>query len=259
LVVILISYFLIIYYMFMNWLPEWLGSRYFKLLEVFNYRVFSVNDACRVLGESKVRVRVILSELYRRGWVIRLERGYYFILSPYAYFVRGEWEEKVKQKVYLPLILALSTRLFEWLDDDLVSIAVFGSVARGEARSLSDLDVVLVSKRFPKSYSERVRVAVNVIDPIRHLKLWLWNKRGVYCNIELLMLSMEEATLTQPVYLDMIFDSIIVYDRNRFLSNVLERVRSKMESLGAERVELPSGKWFWRLKPRVERGEVIEL
>jgi len=243
----------------MKWLPEWLGLRYLRLFTIFNYRVFSLNDACRVLRESRERVRVVLSELYKRGWILRLERGYYFALSPYAQLVRGEWEKKIKQSVYLPLILALSSRLFEWLNGDLISIAVFGSVARGEAKPWSDLDVLLVSERFPESYSERVEIAVDIIDPIRYLKLWLWRSKGVYCNIELLMLTREEAAITQPVYLDMVFDSIIVYDKDGFLKGVLERLMSRLRELESERVKLPSGKWFWRLKPRVEKGEVIEL
>lgn len=57
----------------------------------------------------------------------------------------------------------------------------------------------------------------------------------------------------------MVLSSIIVYDRGGFLGEVLGRVRSKLEELGAERVDLPRGGWFWRLKRRVERGEVVEL
>ena len=242
--------------MLMKWLPAWLGSRYLKLFESFGYKVFSLDDARSALGEGRERVRVILSELYKRGWILRLGRGYYLALSPLAHYVRGEWERRIRQGEYLPMILALSTRMLEWLNSDLVSIAIFGSVARGEAKACSDLDILLVSERFPEEYSRRVEVAVSVLEPLRDLKLWLWRNRGVYCNSDLLMLTRAEASSTQPVYLDMVFESVIVYDRGKFLEGVLEGLKRGLERIGAERVELPSRRWFWRF--RVEAGEVAE-
>ncbi len=240
------------------WLPSWLGARYLRLLETFQYRVFSLNDVRRVLGGDK-NIRVIVSELCKRGWVLRLSRGYYTVLSPYALLVRGGWEREVKQRTYLPLILAVATRLFEWLNSDLVSIAIFGSVARGEAKPNSDLDVLVVSEYFPSSYLKRVKIAVDILDPLRHLKLWLWHNKKIFCNIELVMLTREEAVATHPIYLDMLHRSIIVYDKDSFLGGILERLAERLGKIGAERVILPNGRWFWRLKPEAKMGEVIEI
>ncbi|MCD6509276.1 MAG: nucleotidyltransferase domain-containing protein [Thermoprotei archaeon] len=240
-------------------LARWLGERYLKLLDAFHYRVFSLSDACRVLNEGRARVRVVLSELCRRGWAYRLKRGWYVVFSPYVMLIRGGWEGRVRQRVYLPLILSVSTRLIEWLDGGLVSVAIFGSVARGEARPNSDLDVLVVAEGMPEEYSRRVDIAVSALDPLKDLKIWLWENAGIYCNVELLMLAVEEARRFQPVYLDMVHSSIIVYDRGGFLRGVLERLAERLRELGAERIELPGGRWFWRLKPEVERGEVIEI
>ena len=240
-------------------LAKWLGERYIKLLGAFHYRVFSLGDACRVLNEDRARVRVVLSELCRHGWACRLKRGWYVVFSPYVMLIRGDWEDKVRQRVYLPLILMVSTRLIEWLNGNLVSIAVFGSVARGEARPNSDLDVLVVADGMPEGYSERVTIAVSILDPLKNLKIWLWKNMGIYCNVDLLMLTVDEARQFQPVYLDMVYNSIIICDRNNFLRDVLGKLSNRLEELRAERVELPGGKWFWRLKPKVERGEVVEV
>ena len=35
--------------------------------------------------------------------------------------------------------------------DELVSVAVFGSIARGTARKYSDLDVLIIASRLPRS------------------------------------------------------------------------------------------------------------
>ena len=73
------------------------------------------------------------------------------------------------------------------------------------------------------------------------------------------MLNINEAKLFQPVYLDIIYDSIIVYDKDRFFKCLLEKFSNRLKELEAERVKLPYGKWFWRLKPDIKRGEVIEF
>ena len=243
----------------MKWLPEWLGLRYLKLFDSFGFRVFSLDEACGILEEGRERVRVVLSELCRGGWVLRLDRGKYLALPPSACYVRGEWEKRVRQREYLPLIVALSARVLEWLDGSLVSMAIYGSVARGEAKPNSDLDALVVSEDFPKSYSKRVEAAVGVLEPLKHLKLWLWRNKGIYCNTDLLMLTKAEASLAQPIYLDMVFDSVIVYDRGGFLSSVFERLGHKLRAVGAERIELPSKRWFWRFGAVAGEDVVVEL
>jgi len=240
-------------------LAKWLSERYVKLLNSFYYRVFSLDEVCKVLNEDKARIRVILSELCKRGWAYRLKRGWYIVFSPYVMLIRVAWKDYIKQHVYLPLIIMVATRLIEWLDGSLVSIAIFGSVARGEARPNSDLDVLVIAENMPENYSERVRIAIDILDPLKDLKIWLWKNVGIYCNVNLLMLTTNEARQFQPIYLDMIYNSIIIYDRDDFLRNILKRLSNRLKKLGAECIKLPDGRWFWRLKPEVKRGEVIEI
>jgi predicted nucleotidyltransferase len=53
--------------------------------------------------------------------------------------------------------------------DDLVSVAVFGSIARGIARKDSDLDVLIIASWLPRSRRERVQRFLNIeskLDPV---------------------------------------------------------------------------------------------
>ena len=68
----------------------------------------------------------------------------------------------------------------------------------------------------------------------------------------------EEAKRLVPLYLDMVEDAILIYDKGGFFKSVLERLRQKLEELGARRVKLGRG-WYWVLKPDAKFGEVIEI
>ena len=233
--------------------PKWLGENYFRLLSNFLYKPFTIEDAQSVLRTDKDLTRVILSELCKRGLTIRLKRGLYLALSPYLMVLeKSSWHDKVQQKEYIPLISAIASRLIERYNGRLVSIVVFGSVARGKATSESDLDLLVVTKDLPERYSERVSQFVELLDDVKEVKLWLWKEKGIFCNIEVLILTPEEAQEFQPLYLDMVEDSIIIYDRTDFFKSVLEKVAEKLRELRAEKEALPGDRWFWRLSSSEE-------
>ena len=71
------------------------------------------------------------------------------------------------------------------------------------------------------------------------------------------ILDVEEARRRRPIYLDMVMDAVIVYDREGFFEGVLKGLAERLEALGAER---RLGRlWYWVLKRDYRPGEVIEL
>lgn len=48
------------------------------------------------------------------------------------------------------------------LGDALVSVVLFGSVARGEAREESDIDVLVIADGFPRSLRERRQLLLDI-------------------------------------------------------------------------------------------------
>ncbi len=77
-------------------------------------------------------------------------------------------------------------------------------------------------------------------------------------NFSPIIKTSEEAIRLSPLYLDMVEDAIIVYDRDGFFEQILENLREKLKKLGAERVWI-GRKWYWRLKKKYEFGEVISI
>jgi len=56
----------------------------------------------------------------------------------------------------------------------------------------------------------------------------------------------------------MIEDGIILYDKDNFFHEVLRRLRTRLEELGAEKIRVGK-KWYWRLKRDYKFGDVIEI
>ena len=143
------------------------------------------------------------------------------------------------------------------LGDNLTSVVLYGSVARGEAHAESDVDLLIICKQLPHAIFERNRL----LDPVREQveprlrRLWARGYRGDFSEI---LKTEAEAQHVVPPYLDMTEDAILLVDRGRFFAQVLERVRERLRELGAQRKQLGTVR-YWDLKPDFRPGEVIEI
>jgi len=168
--------------------------------------------------------------------------------------------EAIKDSERRRLLKELLTILEGFFGEDLVSVVVFGSVARGDAKPSSDTDVLVVARNMPRSMSDRMGIMVKVLmnlektETCRELR-----EKGVCTWIQFHPLSIEEAGLNRPIYLDMVEDAVILLDKNGFMKNVFDKLRKRLEELKARRVYLEDGSWFWDLKPDIKRGEVVEI
>lgn len=150
--------------------------------------------------------------------------------------------------------------LRSFLGDDLISVVVFGSVARGRADLNSDTDVILVASSMPRSLSERMGILANLLVEFSKTQTCEeLNRRGLNTWVQFHPLTKEEAELHRPIYLDVVEDGIIVYDRGGFMKRVMEGFKSKLEALGAKRIFMQDGSWYWDLKPSIKRGEAVEV
>ena len=141
--------------------------------------------------------------------------------------------------------------LLDEFGDRLVSIAIYGSAARGEAGEGSDLDVLVVVEGLPEDLGERLRSSGRVARKVRP-------PPGAPRPVSAVLLTPEEVERRPPILLDVVEDAIILYDRDGFLSRVLQRLRERLRELGARRVRTERG-WYWILKPDAEFGEVAKV
>ena len=143
------------------------------------------------------------------------------------------------------------------LGDRLISIVVYGSVARGTARKDSDIDLLVVAEGLPKSRMKRQQIFLEVEEGLNSVVEELWSK-GVHVDFSPIMLTPEEASKIRPIYLDMVEDAVVLYDKDMFFETILERLRKRLKELGAKRIWV-GDKWYWMLKPDIRFGEVVEI
>lgn len=145
----------------------------------------------------------------------------------------------------------------EVFGDNLVSIVLYGSYARGEQTPSSDLDVLIVLEELPEDRFELHRL----LDRVEELLGPCFNQlaqMGYRVVLSPIVLSRSQASVFRPLYIDLVFDAKILYDKNGFMKNILDKVRKKLEELGAKRVRLGK-KWYVVLKEPVRFGERIDL
>lgn len=145
----------------------------------------------------------------------------------------------------------------EKLKDRLVSVLLFGSVARQEAYPESDIDLIIVMRDLPQGRMARKRLLAPVKGQLAPL-LEEAVQKGFHPTFTELIYTPEEARRFRPLYLDLTQEAIILHDQNDFFQTLLKQVRRRLDSLGARRIQGEAG-WYWDLKPDFQPGEVVEI
>ena len=96
--------------------------------------------------------------------------------------------------------------------DDLVSVVLFGSLARGEAKPESDIDVLIVVRGLPRKRWDRY-------DGLRALSREVSEEFSD--AVTPILLTPEEAEEVKPYYLGMLSGHVILQDERGFFAAVL--------------------------------------
>lgn len=129
-----------------------------------------------------------------------------------------------------------------YLRDDLVSIVLFGSRARGEAREGSDWDLFIIAKDLPAKPFKRVLYIRKPLTGQFHEKICIIAKTP------------EEVMSAFPsLYLDLCWDGIALFDREGFFETLRERMRKIISSAGLIR-KRDNGEYYWEWKAPPKGG-----
>lgn len=140
----------------------------------------------------------------------------------------------------------------------LMAVVLYGSVARGEGTPESDIDLLIVAHGLPESLRARNRLLVDFEEGFLPELLAPYHRGGMPIDVSTKIKTPEEAQRLTPFYLDLTEEAIILYQQGRFFDEIMDRLRERLDALGAQR-QRQGGIRYWKLKPDYRWGDVIEL
>ena len=141
------------------------------------------------------------------------------------------------------------------LKENIISIVLYGSVARSEAKPESDMDLLLILEEASPVYRERLQPLLPILRQLRRHSCWkALEDQGIFPSLSVLILSRTEANQNRYLYLDMIADARILVDRDGFFQYRLEALQRRLQELGARKIYRNEG-WYWDLKPDLRPGQ----
>lgn len=167
--------------------------------------------------------------------------------------------QRKNKEIIIDLAFRVRDILSGRFGDNMLSLCLFGSVARNSFKEGSDIDFLLILKEASSSYHKRVKEILPVIEEIRMTKEY-GKVEDLRLDIEpsFLIFTSEEIKRHPPILIDIVEEGLILEDKGDFLKKQLEAIKERLKSLGAVRKTTPQGH-YWVLKPDIKAGEIIKL
>lgn len=163
----------------------------------------------------------------------------------------------IADTVHYRLARSLVEVLQQAWGDNLVSVVLYGSAARGAARRDSDVDILVIAERLPERWHERLDLFRKTVKALE-AELARLRREGYLIDFSPVVWTRDEAARTSRLHLDMTLEEGILFDREGFFAGVLSRLRERLARLGALRRQV-GRKWYWDLKPDYRYGEIFEI
>jgi len=131
---------------------------------------------------------------------------------------------------------------------EILSMVVFGSVSRGQAKGDSDIDIfIYFDDKLIDRYQMEKQVNEIVIE-IRESKEYIdLEEKEILPEIYPFYIAKSNSNNLPWVCLDSCLEGKIIFDRDNFGKNVMSSYLKKIELQGGRKVNLPQGGWCWTL------------
>ncbi len=162
------------------------------------------------------------------------------------------------QSLYLNYASLIADKLKEILQNDLISVVLFGSAARGQAGEGSDIDLLIVAENF--GTGGRFDIFNEIEKDLKASEEYLdLKENNLGTLISPVPLTPSEVEKNPSILLDIVMDGIMLYDVDDFIINKMKSLRRKLKKMGSKRIFLDDKRYYWDLKPDYKLGEVVEI
>lgn len=155
------------------------------------------------------------------------------------------------------IIEKLKDAVLKVYGEKLVSLVIFGSVGRHTPRPDSDIDILIIAESLPRGRLKRMANFENVENLLAPLLKEMQDK-GIHTCLAPVIKEKNEVLQGSLLFLDMLEDAQIIYDRDSFFKNYLRTLQERLELLGAKKI-YQGGAWYWVLKKDYRTGEEFHL
>ncbi len=155
------------------------------------------------------------------------------------------------------LLRELQKALCAFYGRRLISVVIFGSVGRGKPHSESDIDILIIADPLPNGRMRRVEEFRAVREELGSLMNEM-GKEGIFTTLAPIFKTPAEISRGSLLFLDMIDDGRILYDRRGFWKSFISDFQQRLRRLGARKIVVGE-RWYWDLKPDYRPGEIFEI
>ncbi len=149
--------------------------------------------------------------------------------------------------------------LREKFKENLISIVLFGSVARRNYSQNSDIDLFII---LSNEYSENIIVSETITDLIIEFQeknsLKSLDGKDISPSIQVLSLLIKDLNTFRTIYYDLAVDGLILYDPKNTGSEFINCIKKRIEEKELKRVYINQNDFYWKRKD-IKFGEIIEL
>jgi predicted nucleotidyltransferase len=149
---------------------------------------------------------------------------------------------RILYKKYIPHVNLLIQEIKNILKNNLVSIILFGSYAKGDFTVNSDIDILVIIEDTEVDYRERINDFLDKIDGLTLPFL-----------VSPIILTKKEAEVFHSLYLDILDAHNIAVDKGNYFKGIMEKV-FEIKKRGLIEEKKLSGKTYWKVNYEGEIG-----